>query len=165
MQESTGSWYRHFWPYIVFGLPLVSIIASLSTVYIAQRDPDAMVVDDYYKAGLAINNDLARDRNAASMGVQAELSMHDGEVHLRLRAARGEVLDPTIMLKLIHPTFAEQDVEVPMARIGPGEFVAQAPELSATNWYVQLLPLDEGWRLTGRWSYPSEPRLHLDAGV
>ena len=54
----TVIWYRQFWPWFIFGLPAVVVVASLITVYIAVNNPDPLVDGDYYKHGLNINEQL-----------------------------------------------------------------------------------------------------------
>lgn len=54
----TIAWYRQFWPWFIFGLPAIVVIASLITVYIAVRNPDPVIDGDYYKHGLTINEQL-----------------------------------------------------------------------------------------------------------
>ena len=58
--ESTR-WFRQFWPWFVFGLPGLVVIASLITVYIAVSHPDPLVDGNYYKHGLTINEKLNAD--------------------------------------------------------------------------------------------------------
>ena len=67
----TKPWYRQFWPWFIIALPASAVIAGLTTVYIAFDEPDGLVVDDYYKEGLAINQTLARDQRAAQLGLSA----------------------------------------------------------------------------------------------
>ena len=54
-------WFRQFWPWFVFGLPGIVVIASLITVYIAVSHPDPLVDGNYYKHGLTINEKLTAD--------------------------------------------------------------------------------------------------------
>ncbi len=51
--EDLEPWYRQFWPWVIFGLPASVVVAGLITVYIAYEGADDMVIDQYYKEGLA----------------------------------------------------------------------------------------------------------------
>src|SRR3712207_6000995 len=66
-------WYKHRWPWLLMLGPAVVVVAGVYTTYLAFSQPDALVVDDYYKQGKAINQDLRRDRAAASMALEAML--------------------------------------------------------------------------------------------
>ncbi|MCF1439106.1 MAG: FixH family protein, partial [Shewanella sp.] len=48
-------WYKQFWPWFLITLPLCAVIASLATMKIAVDNKDALVAEEYYKEGKAIN--------------------------------------------------------------------------------------------------------------
>lgn len=67
--ETTATpWYRQFWPWFLFGLPAIVVVASIATVYLAVSNPDPLVDGNYYKHGLTINETLetAKDKDPAS---------------------------------------------------------------------------------------------------
>jgi hypothetical protein len=157
-------WYRQFWPWVLIALPAASVIASLTLVSIAVQTRDSLVRDDYYKAGRAINQELGRDRMAATLGVDAALALDQGRVNVRLGA--GEQLDePALTLSLRHPTLAERDREVLLTRIDSDLYVADLGVLPQAWWHVELTPPHRAWRLTGRWALPAEERLSLEPAV
>lgn len=160
MQPSTGPWYKHFWPWVVFGLPALSVTAGITTVFIAQHKPDSMVVDDYYKRGLAINQDLARDRMATELGVHARMDIADGQLRVRLESAQA-LNESGLVLRLVHPTFADRDVQILLERREPAVYAAPAPQVDSAMWYAELQPVHHAWRLTGRWHLPQERSLEL----
>lgn len=165
MHTSTGPWYKHFWPWVVFGLPALSVTAGITTVFIAQHNPDSMVVDDYYKRGLAINQDLARDRMAADLSVRATLRIADGE--LRLHLASTQSLDESqLILRLVHPTHSDRDRQFVLEHREPAVYAVRMPEVEPALWYVQLQPAHGAWRLNGRWRLPDARELEMlrDAG-
>ena len=69
--SNTPPWYRQFWPWFLIALPGSVVIASLVTVYIAFSGADSLVVDNYYRDGLAINQVLEQDRRAEALGSPA----------------------------------------------------------------------------------------------
>lgn len=158
MQQPSSPWYKHFWPWVVFGLPLASVTASLITVYVAARSPHAMVVDDYYKQGLAINQDIGRDRRAAELGLEAKLVLHERRAELSLT---GAAPDKPLVLKLIHPTFAGQDLVLSLRPLGGGLYETPLPVLTPARWHVQVLAPDRSWRLTGRIDVPHQRQLDM----
>src|SRR5688500_11075293 len=64
-------WYAQRWPWLLMLGPTLVILAGSFTIWIAFSHQDAMVVDDYYKQGKAINQDLRRDRAATALGLSA----------------------------------------------------------------------------------------------
>ena len=71
----TRPWYRQFWPWFLILLPASVVVAGLSTLYIANRHADDLVVDDYYKDGLAINRQLEKKQRANVLGITAQLTI------------------------------------------------------------------------------------------
>ncbi|HEY8384782.1 MAG TPA: FixH family protein, partial [Porticoccaceae bacterium] len=76
-------WYRQFWPWFLITLPGIVVIAALYTVYIAFTHADAVVVDDYYTQGRAINASLALAERARELDLAADVAVD---------AVTGEVL-------------------------------------------------------------------------
>ena len=58
-------WYREPWPWILMAGPFAVIVAGLFTAWMAVTRADPLVVDNYYKEGLAINQVIERDQAAA----------------------------------------------------------------------------------------------------
>ena len=42
----TSPWYKQFWPWFVFAIPAISVIAGISLLIIALKNPDYLVVDE-----------------------------------------------------------------------------------------------------------------------
>jgi hypothetical protein len=158
----TRPWYRQFWPWFLFGLPAIAVVAGITTVIIATTSFDGLVVDDYYKEGLAINRDLDKDHMATRLGLNADLrfDLAKGTVNVVLDSAVPIPDQGRLDLTLIHPTRANADVHVPL-RAGdrPGHYVAQfPPQAHAIRWDLLLSPEHGNWRLLGR--YPGGETAH-----
>ncbi len=54
-------WYRHAWPWLLAIAPAAALIGGFVTLWLAVTTSDSLVVDDYYREGRAINQQLARD--------------------------------------------------------------------------------------------------------
>ena len=61
-------WYKQRWPWLLIAGPAFVIIAGAVTVWLAVVSNDGLVVDDYYKQGLAVNQRLHRDQQASTLG-------------------------------------------------------------------------------------------------
>ncbi|NIP72553.1 MAG: FixH family protein [Gammaproteobacteria bacterium] len=155
-------WYRQFWPWFLILIPGSAVLASIATVILAMRNPDGLVVDDYYRQGLAINRVLERDRRARTLGLAARVRLEPAarEVHLTLQARAG-TSPRALRLRLIHPTRANMDREIRLHSTGEDEYAGRIDPLEPGNWHVQLEPGDGAWRLTGRLRAPGPGRLRL----
>ena len=139
-------WFRQFWPWFLIALPGSVVIAAFTTLYIANKHSDDLVVDDYYKDGLAINQRLEKDQRAADLGLQAALEFTASEVRLQLN---GPVQNQELRLSLSHPLEADRDLLV-LGRYTAGGYSATLPQAVAPNWHWVLdAGEDSDWRLQG----------------
>ncbi len=161
---SPPPWYRQFWPWVLLLLPATAVVAGLATVWIAVQAPDAGVVDDYYRKGLAINQDLARERRAAELGLRARLAPVDGDGGIELRLqARERLTQPALRLRLVHPTVAARDRELVLARVADGVYRGRIDPWPPGRWLLRLEPLDEAWRLGAEVVWDGATPLRFEA--
>ena len=101
-------WYREPWPWYLASGPLIVVVASLVTAWIAYSTSDGLVTDDYYKQGLAVDRTLARSKEAASLGLEVRARFTAEGVNLGLiSAADSNFAAPKALnLTLSHPTRA-----------------------------------------------------------
>jgi hypothetical protein len=137
--------------WLVITIPALTVVAGLSTVYIAHRGADAPVADEIRKEGLAIHQDPTRDRAAAAAGVEATLALGDGQVHVTVAATR-TTLPGSLVVLLSHATRAEHDQMVTLDAKGDGQYAGTLPPLASGHWYLELTPADRSWRLTGEFT-------------
>ncbi|MGI9278386.1 MAG: FixH family protein [Endozoicomonas sp.] len=170
--EPITRWYQEPWVWGILGVLAVTFVWGSYRIYYAFKIQDSVVVDDYYKTGKMINEDLTRDTNARELGIHANLLIDDltGEVRITLK---GDINDwpQQLKLSLLSPVFADRDKVILINRsISRDEstqiYVGQVDEDVEGKTYVQLETLDEhipevgyetGWRL-------NQP-LVLKAGV
>jgi hypothetical protein len=160
-REDTEPWYRQFWPWFIIALPATAVVAGLITLYIATVNRDTLVKDDYYKEGLALNQDLARAGRAAALGITAELDYDPstGDVALTTRGIPPEAERLTLLL--VHPTLAERDLSTPVTRSSDGRYRARLPLLGPAAWRIQVLPENAEWRLEARLTVPGPTQASL----
>lgn len=143
----TQPWYRQFWPWFLIGLPATVVVASLYTVYLASSGADDLVVDDYYKDGLAINRQLEKKQRSLALGVDATLAFENGQVSVRVT---GPVEAASLDLLLSHPLEADRDFEVKLTRAGDDLYQGDLAYTVEPRWHWTLeLPGPNGWRLDG----------------
>ena len=136
-------WFRQPWPWLLASGPLAVVLAGGITMAIAFGGADGLVSDDYYKEGLAINRDLARERAAKAMALDGTVALRDGRAHVRLTA--NAPLPDRLMLVFAHPTRTGEDRSIALAREPSGEWSASLPPLAPGRWRVQLH--SRAWRV------------------
>jgi hypothetical protein len=141
-------WYREPWPWILISLPATAVVAGIATVWIAATNADGLVVGDYYKAGLAINQTLAREEAARRHALTASIAQADGALSLQL-GGRIEAYPQQLALSLAHPTRPGMDQTIALQHAGGGRYRAALPALPAGKWHVQLTDPAAAWRLAG----------------
>ena len=149
-------WYRERWPWILMAGPAIVVVAGLITAWLAISSEDGLVIDDYYKQGLAINQTLSRSDAAERLGIKAQLYLADGRVRVLLGAAAGR---GALTLRLVHPTRAGMDQSLNLAAIEPGVYEGRLRPLQPGRWHVVLEQRD--WRLAGDWTLPAAGVLTL----
>ncbi|PSJ47868.1 hypothetical protein C7H85_03380 [Zobellella endophytica] len=156
-------WYQQFWPWFLIVLPLCVVVASLYTFYLASSGADTMVVDDYYKKGRAINQDLSELEKAAQLGLVAELRYRNGQFSLVMQGEHNN--GEAVRMRFTHPTLAEQDLELLLTSDANGIY-RDRPERELMNgqWNFQLEAFDGRWRMQRRISLPIQDRLLIRAG-
>ena len=66
---------REPWPWILAVLLLSMMSISLTFYAVASSNPDAMVVDDAYEAGLRYNEALRAQQRAEALGYRVDLTL------------------------------------------------------------------------------------------
>ena len=142
-------WYREPWPWLLMAGPVAAVVAGFATLYLAVASEDGLVVDDYYRRGLAINSTLAREERARTLGLSAtlELSPQRDRVQVRLAGVTGRPL--RLRLRLVHPTRVRQDQSVTLVYLTVESYAAALKPVEPGTWHVVLEDEAAGWRLAG----------------
>ena len=157
-------WYKQFWPWVLISLPASAVIGSLVTILLAVHEPDGLVVDDYYKQGLAINQDIARQRAAEARGLNGEFSidLQHGKTQLSLNQTLADIQE--LKLRLAHPTRAHKDLSSILTVDAQGRLSGLISSPEAGRWQVIVEPQDGSWRLTGQIYLPEQTAVKLYPG-
>jgi len=138
------SWYRQRWPWLLIAGPLVVVVASLASAWIAAHSDDGLVAEDYYKQGLLINQKLARTPRAANLPPEATISVEPGGV-VRVRLQSPPAAPSLLKLTLARPGLLHHNHVVQLARIDSRDWTGAMPELVPGRWLVTLE--SDAWRL------------------
>lgn len=165
----TKPWYRQAWPWALILGPAVVVVACAVTIWLAVKNADPVVVDDYYKEGLAINRSLERDQAAARLGLRARLEFAPGgQLKVDLQSSGQPAWPDALKLQLAHPMSAERDLRVTLhvtgGRGSTASYRADAPlVVDAVRYRLVLQDAEQHWRLAGHGNPVRSPVLELRA--
>jgi hypothetical protein len=142
-------WYKQGWPWLLISLPASAVVGGIITLFLAVNSPNALVVDDYYKEGLAINQQKQRQANAARIGLHG-LLRHNGSLLTLSLSSATPLTEKTLSLQIVHSTRPELDRQLTLQRVGEGRYAGETAWLSPGTWYLRLEPADKAWELRAR---------------
>lgn len=147
--NTTTPWYRQFWPWLLISIPGITVIAGIATIWLASSEPVALVRDDYYKEGMAVNRVLAKARAAQERGLSVQLEF-DAAGQGVIAKMSGDFSGSEVQLDFIHPLEIDRDQSVTLHKQENGDFVGPLP-VKPDRWYLQLEGSGQGspWRLKG----------------
>lgn len=162
-KEPISHWYREPWAWYIVIILLISFGWGSFQVYTAFTHQDSVVVDDYYKNGKSINQDMTRIQNANTLGIEGIL-MADallGEVRVTLQGNLAK-WPQNLKLHFLSPVFADQDQSLTLTRSFStsdthATYVGQLSAPVLGRYYLQLETQDElipevgyetGWKIT-----------------
>ncbi|WP_280546098.1 FixH family protein [Halomonas sp. 11-S5] len=165
--ESIPPWYKQFWPWFLIGLLASSVTFSIVYLALSIHFYDGTVEQDYYKQGLAINKQLAKQEHARDLGLEAVMRAdpRTGDIVIDLQ---GERRPARLFLELIFPTESSRDRSLILEHIRDGRYVTMIDEPLNYRWYLHLQPAkgqDAEWRLTGEAHFPSDDEIALVPGL
>ncbi len=158
---SAMPWYREPWPWLLMAGPAIVVVAGVFTAWLAVKHEDGLVADDYYKRGLAINQELRRDAAAAALDVKARIMFGDTAVRVFLSVP--EPMPKRLALQLVHPTRAALDKRIVLDASPAGWYEGQLAGWGAGRWGVLLEDDAQTWRLTGELKPDNTGSLELAA--
>lgn len=133
--------------------PAIVVVAGFVTAWIAIKTNDGLVEDNYYKVGLAVNQQLKQKNLAAELGLKADLSLVEpgDQIQLTLFGLQTAALPDAIQFKLVHPTRKGEDQALMLHRSGKQYTGQLASQPSAGRWNVILEDPVAGWRMDTVW--------------
>jgi len=153
------AWYKQGWPWFIISIPLAAVAFGILMLVVVEEHPDDLVVDDYYKDGMAINKQIARDNNATRRGIIVSLATaNDKGVKFRFN----HVTDAAVAFNLYHIVDRSKDkrlVLYPESEAGTyGTSDGSLADVfhSRGIWYVEFEGSNGNWRLRGRIETPLE---------
>ena len=149
VDKDSRPWYQQGWPWLLIALPASAVVGGILTIIIAVESPNALVVDDYYKQGLAINQEKHRLAQARSMQLKALVRNDGGRLSVTLESLQ-PVSEPTLTLNIIHATRSELDQTLRLQRNSDGSYQAAVEHLRTGTWYLRLEDPQQTWEIHSR---------------
>ena len=145
---------RHI-PVILFLIPFAAVLFGIFIVLVALVFPDDVVVDDYYKDGMAINVRLDEEEKARALGIEV-LGMELLDRGLSVEIAGAD--EAGLELSLFHVTDKSSDWQAILTRQPSGLYSAgtdSAAQLGKAGvWYVEISSQERGWKWRDRITTP-----------
>ncbi len=158
-QEPVSHWYQEPWVWFILTVIFVSVTWGSYRVYFAFQNADQVVVDDYYKVGKAINQDLSRDHLASELKIAGRIVVkpESGAIEVEMK---GDVDNWPQQLRMhIMPTAPKEENQTLALVQTPARenfYRGQPRNMPIGRYYIQIETLDElvpevgfksGWRL------------------
>lgn len=162
---SPPPWYKQFWPWFLISFPAIAVVAGIATIIIAVKSDDGLVKDDYYKAGLAINQTLELKQKAQALNLNAVVNWDTLTQIITLKLT-GEMLEqpPRLTMQLAHTTRANHDQTVTLF-LSPDKksYTGKINPVKTGRWIIILEPEQRTWRINGRVILPKQNQWHLNS--
>lgn len=156
-------WWKEPMVWFIAGLPMLAVVGSFISLYIAVTHRDPLVKAGYHKEGMAPGKDQTLEEKAAAMGLGAVLSVAgDGRMQLVMSGAADKIVG-NLRLSMIHPTHVERDLYASMVQTDQNTYIANVGVLDDTRRQIIIEPEDLAWRLTGYWQSPLSGPARLGA--
>lgn len=147
-------WYKEPWAYLVFILPLSAVIAGITTFIIANTNADTVVVDDYYKKGKSINQDIGKYKMAQKLGIKFDMQVTNNQIVLKPTGI--EKTFSVLNVAFYHATLADKDFTLKLTPDGNG-WLRQSFEQEITGkWRIVVTPFDKKWKMQTTLALPQQ---------
>ncbi len=156
-------WYRQFWPWFLITLPTIAVIASITTLWIAMQQDTGLMSDNYYKDGININNELARQSLARTANITARLQFTDQEQKVLLYIQGDIKLPPQLELELSAPLHSAKDRLLTLKSMSQSLYQAKLDNIDPGYYYLKLYPATNNWIIKKKIYLPANNIIVLSA--
>ena len=150
-------WFREPWPWLLASGPLLVVIASFVSAWIAIKSSDGLVSEDYYTQGLAAQETLSRSEKAVALGLIAKVHITSDTLTVALSAkSSGFQMPAALRVTVSHPTRAGLDQTEVIHGTGAGTFSARFRLPAAGHWLILIEDEAKNWRMMGSVVLPAD---------
>ncbi len=157
------SWYKEPWAWLIFILPAIAVVASITTFFIATNEPDSLVVGDYYKKGKAINLELSKIKQAQKLGIKFALKLSNNELIIKPTGIEKQF--PVLNVNFYHPTLAEKDFYLALTADGNGDFRYHFDHEITGKWLITFTPFENHWKIEKTVHLPQSGFIDIKAEI
>ena len=145
-QTNTPIWYKEPYFWMLVCIPLSSVIMGSFFIYLAVSTKDTLVRDNYYKDGLAINQEMLWDKKADTLDIKLSLLIKDNTAIIKLLGSR-QTPPNTLLLKLSHPTLEDRDRDAFLQVSENGDYIGFIESFEDSRFYLMVESIDQEWRV------------------
>jgi uncharacterized protein len=156
MTSQSKKWMKNPWVWLIIALPLSSVIAGIATVIITSQNQPEMIVDDYYKKGKAINQELSLYNAFKATGINLQVKM-DGS-RFELKASE---LIPALKVTLVHSTQGKRDLSFVVTPNASGSLAKTLENEISGKWNLFVEPMDGSWKVQQKLVFPTGSWLSI----
>lgn len=151
--QTPSPWYKQYYVWLLIAFPTIAVIGGIITLILALQTDDGLVVDDYYKQGLEINQTFNRDQAATDKNIGGDLFINEDNNFLRvvLRGNENFIAPQIITVSFIHSTRSGFDQILELHSDDSGLYEGNLPVLQPGVWNVIIEA--EDWRLLERYRH------------
>lgn len=158
MKSNSTAWYKNGWVWLIIALPALTVVAGIATVVITSLNQPEMVVDDYYKKGKAINQELTLYQAYNDSGIELEVRLEEQRFELKA----SEKLSG-IKVNLVHSTQGKRDLNFVMTPNGVGTYTKSLETALTGKWTIFVEPMDGAWKVQQKLAFPNSSWTKLVA--
>lgn len=148
-QEQKDVWFKNPWVWLVIFFPVLSVVAGIATVIITSQNQPEMVIDDYYKKGKAINQELTLYNKAEELGVNLQIKVTDSRVEVKANDKH-----PALKITMIHSTLGAKDFSLVVTPNAIGTMSAGIDQDITGKWQIIIAPMDDSWKIKSELALP-----------
>lgn len=157
-KTSKDIWYKEPWLLAVIAGPLIVVIASFVTFYLAYHNSDKVLTKDYYKQGLNINKYIEQDAKAYELQVHGLMQFNPQANRITFNLESYGRMPDSLQIDLstnYHAAEFETTQKITLTRVSKNMYEGVLSSAIPANIDVWHLKVDGGlWRLTGDWVNP-----------
>jgi len=164
--QHSAPWYKYPFVWFILSIPAAAVIAGMNMLWLAIDTDDGLVADDYYKQGLAINKNLARERLASELAISADFEYDAalGKVGLSLNKGGLATYPETLLFSFEHATRSGMDKQIELMHGQNNLYMGYVMEaLPDGVWHIKLADVD--WRIGARVNLSSGASIQLKPEV
>lgn len=145
-------WYKEPWPWLLILFPAVAVVGGFITLAFAVQTTDGFVTADYYKVGLAINQELSREQKAKDLNLRAEANAYVDNGMLLVHLKSDGAMPAALRLIITHPTRVSMDQSISLKAMPGGWYQGRVKPMPQARWRLMLEDPARSWRIDGSWN-------------